>query len=211
MLTTKIHTRPFTYNLFRKSAALGIIDIQRGFTGFPSLDTGNPLYTSKLWVDIDCPDFRNYIFGYPKMLNERPIHPYNALYICSQANRQIERVISAHCLGDHFHWLVSVSENDNTPQPLDKWTNSPFIGQQDGNCKDFHIDPLLGRSICHAPLPKINPIAHPISYPTHIPFIPSESTLPFLNYSNFNILPWKSKVKIMGEVKVWSHNVRLWV
>ena len=25
------------------------------------------------------------------------------------------------------------SENDNTPQPLDQWTNSPFIGQQVGN------------------------------------------------------------------------------
>ena len=49
----------------------------------------------------------------------------------------------------------------------------------------------------------------PTSYPTHIPFIPSESTLPFLSYSKFNILPWKSEVKVMGEVKVWSHNVSL--
>ena len=54
---------------------------------------------------------------------------------------------------------------------------------------------------------KFNTIVHPTSYPTHIPFIPSESTLPFLRYSNFNILPWKSKVKVMAEVKVWSHNV----
>ena len=54
-----------------------------------------------------------------------------------------------------------------------------------------------------------NPIVHPTSYTTHIPFIPSESTLPFLSYSNFNILPSKSKVKVMGEVKVWSHNVSL--
>ena len=29
------------------------------------------------------------------------------------------------------------SENNNTPQPLDQW--------------EFHIDPLLGWSICHAP------------------------------------------------------------
>ena len=29
------------------------------------------------------------------------------------------------------------SENDNNPQPLDQWTNSPFIGQQVGNCKSF--------------------------------------------------------------------------
>ena len=98
------------------------------------------------------------------------------------------------------------SENDNTPQPLDQWKNSPFIGQQIGNCK-FHIYPLLGRSICQAPWP--NPIVHRTSYPTHIPFITSESTLPFLGYSNFNILPWKFKVKVMGEVKVWSHKVSL--
>ena len=57
------------------------------------------------------------------------------------------------------------SENDNTPQPLDQWTNSPFMGQQ--------VDPLLGRSICHAQWPKVNPIVHPTSYLTHIPFIPS--------------------------------------
>ena len=74
---------------------------------------------------------------------------------------------------------------------------------------EFHIDPLLGRSTCHAPWPKVNPIAHPTSYPTHIPFILSESTLPLLRYSNFNILPSKSKVKVMGEVKVWSHIVSL--
>ena len=73
----------------------------------------------------------------------------------------------------------------------------------------FHIDPLLGQSIYHAPWPKVNPIVHPTSYPTHIPFIPSKSNLPFLSYSIFNILPWKSKAKVMGEVKVWSHNVSL--
>ena len=67
--------------------------------------------------------------------------------------------------------------------------------------------PLLGRFICHAPRPKVNTIVHPTSYPTHIPFVPSESTLPFLRYSNFNILPWKSKVNVMAEVKVWRHNV----
>ena len=59
------------------------------------------------------------------------------------------------------------------------------------------------------PWPKVNPIVHPTSYLTHIPFIPSESTLPFLSYSNFNILPWKFTIKVMGEVKVWSHEVSL--
>ena len=67
---------------------------------------------------------------------------------------------------------------------------------------EFHIDSLVGRSICHPLRPKVNTIVHLTSYPTHIPFIPSESTLPFLRYSNFNILPWKSEVKVMGEVKI---------
>ena len=35
--------------------------------------------------------------------------------------------------------LTRRSENDNTPQPLDPWTNSPFIGQQVRNCKRFAL------------------------------------------------------------------------
>ena len=35
------------------------------------------------------------------------------------------------------------SENDNTPQPLDQWTNSPFIGQQVGNYKSFTLTHYL--------------------------------------------------------------------
>ena len=41
----------------------------------------------------------------------------------------------------------------------------------------------------------------------HIPFIPCWSTLPFLRCSYLKNWPWKSKVKVMGEVKVQSHNV----
>ena len=63
------------------------------------------------------------------------------------------------------------SENDDTPQPLDQWTNSPFIGQQVGNW-----------SICHALWPIRKPIVHPTLYPTHISFIPSQSNFPFLKY-----------------------------
>ena len=39
--------------------------------------------------------------------------------------------------------LTRHSENDNTPQPLDQWTNSPFIGQQVGNCKSFTLTRYL--------------------------------------------------------------------
>ena len=44
---------------------------------------------------------------------------------------------------------------------------------------------------------------------TNIPFLPCQSTLPFLRYSIFKIWPWNSRVKVMGEVTVQSHNVGL--
>ena len=44
---------------------------------------------------------------------------------------------------------------------------------------------------------------------TNIPFVPCQSALPFLRYSIFKIWPWKSRVKVMGEVTVEIHNVGL--
>ena len=44
---------------------------------------------------------------------------------------------------------------------------------------------------------------------THIPIVPCQSALSFLRYSIFKIWPWKSRVKVMGEVTVQSHNVGL--
>ena len=43
----------------------------------------------------------------------------------------------------------------------------------------------------------------------HIPFIPCQSGIQFLSYDFFKIWPWKSRVKVMGEVTVQSHNVGL--
>ena len=42
---------------------------------------------------------------------------------------------------------------------------------------------------------------------THIPFVPFQWAIPFLRYDFFRIRPWKSKVKVMVEVKVQSHKV----
>ena len=42
---------------------------------------------------------------------------------------------------------------------------------------------------------------------THIPFVPCQSALPFLRYNIFKIWPWKSKVKVMGEGQIESHNM----
>ena len=44
---------------------------------------------------------------------------------------------------------------------------------------------------------------------THTPFVACWSALPFLRYSYFKNWPWKSKVKVMVEVKVQSHKVSL--
>ena len=57
----------------------------------------------------------------------------------------------------------------------------------------------------HTPIPHPHPPTHPPTHPPSIP--PPLSPHPFLRYSNFNILPWKSKVKVMCEVKVESHNM----
>ena len=42
---------------------------------------------------------------------------------------------------------------------------------------------------------------------THIPLVTCQSALSFLRYSIFKIKPWKSKVKVMGEVDIESHNM----
>ena len=42
---------------------------------------------------------------------------------------------------------------------------------------------------------------------TRIPFVSCQSAIPFLRYDFFKIWPWKSKVKIMGEGNVESHNM----
>ena len=146
------------------------------------------------------------------------------------------------------------SENDNTPQPLDQWTNSSFIGQQVGNCKSFTLTHYFAdlsamhrgrRSIplCiqhHIQLTSFHskwvkpPIVELQQFPyftlkiqgqghgwgqslksqcesnilsTHIPFVPFQWAIPFLRYDFFKIWPWKSKVKVMVEVKVQSHKV----
>ena len=80
-------------------------------------------------------------------------------------------LIQMPSLSLRIHLTTRRSENDDTPQPLDQWTNSPFIGQQVGNW-----------SICHALWPIRKPIVHLRLYPTHISFIPSQSKFPFLKY-----------------------------
>ena len=87
-------------------------------------------------------------------------------------------------------------ENDDTPQPLDQWTNSPFMGQQVGNW-----------SLCHALWPqKEAHCASNIVSNSHL-FHSNPIDLPIPKIWLLKIWPWKYKVKVMGEVKVLSHNL----
>ena len=89
-----------------------------------------------------------------------------------------------------------------------KWMNSPFTGNMLETVRNSHWPitwPIYlpctmaqGQSHCAS-----NIISN--SHPFHSKWVDP----PFLSYSNFNILPSKPKVKVMGEVKVWSHNVSL--
>ena len=99
------------------------------------------------------------------------------------------------------------SENDNTYQALNLSTNSPSMSRQAGNCKSFTSTHYLADWFIYPAPWQVNPILHSSSYPTHIPFIPRESTLLFLRYNKFKILPWKSKVKVMVEIKVERHQL----
>ena len=44
---------------------------------------------------------------------------------------------------------------------------------------------------------------------TRIPFVPCQLDIPYLSYDFFKIWLWKSRVRVMGEVTVQSHNVGL--
>ena len=114
--------------------------------------------------------------------------------------------VASHWLGAYTKWfqphrmghgqhlnLTRRSENDDTPQPLDQWTNSPFIGQQVGNW-----------SICHALWPIRKPIVHPTLYPTHISFIPSQSNFPFPKKMAIKNLT----LKIQGQGQGWGQSFK---
>ena len=146
------------------------------------------------------------------------------------------------------------SENDNTHQPLDQWTNSPFIGQQVGNCKSFTLTHYLADLFAMHCGPRSIPfsiqhhiqltsLSFQVSRPSHSwvtaisifypenpksmlwkrwplkvttwvqhsidshPFHSMSISHPVPEIRLFQNLTLKSKVKVMGEVKVESHKV----
>ena len=98
------------------------------------------------------------------------------------------------------------SENDNTPQPLAQWTNSPFIGQQVGNCKSFTCK------------------SWPITWPIYLPCTVVQGQTHCASNIISNSHPFHSKwvdppnpeiqqfqnltLKIQGQGHGWGHNLK---
>ena len=62
---------------------------------------------------------------------------------CNHSTSSESPMVTWSVLWWHKGGTTRRSENDNTPQPLDQWTNSPFIGIQVGNCKSFTLTHYL--------------------------------------------------------------------
>ena len=108
-----------------------------------------------------------------------------------------------------WEMITRHSEKDSTPEPLDQWKNSPFIGQQVGNLPDFHIDPLLGRSI-YLPCTMAQSQSHCASnimsnYPFHSKWV--NPPIPELQQFQYFTLKIQGQGHDWGQV--WSHNVNL--
>ena len=110
-----------------------------------------------------------------------------------------------------WHFYISVwqlfiarrSENDNTPQPLNQWTNSPFIGQQVGvdhpipEIQQFQYFTLKIPGQDHGWGQSLKSQCESNILSTHS-HSQCQWALPSLRYSIFKISPWKSKVKVIA-------------
>ena len=125
-------------------------------------------------------------------------------------------------------WVTMFSKFDLENQGSRSWVRSQFkVTTWVHHSVDSH--PFRSMSIGH-PIPELRPFqnltlkikgqghgwghsskSQCVSYilSTHIPFVPCQSGIPFLSYDFFKIWPWKSRVKVMGEVTVQSHNESL--
>ena len=127
----------------------------------------------------------------PKLENSNLIQMYwDSLHGLSSQNAMLLKWKYSKTDTVPRHWGTRRSENDNTPPPLDHWMDSPFMGQQVGNCNCF-TSTHCASNIASNP------------YLFH-----SESIdLPIPKIQLLKIWRWKSKVNVMVEVKVQGHNL----
>ena len=101
--------------------------------------------------------------------------------------------IKSHSMGPTFYRFTSLSFHVNRPSHSWDMTFSKFDLEIQGQGHGWG-ECWKSQSGCN-------------SLSIHIAFVPCQSALPFLRYSIFKIWPWKSKVKVMGEVDIESHKV----
>ena len=101
------------------------------------------------------------------------------------------------------------SENDNTPQLLDQWMDSPFMGHRAISLETVTVSHLPITCPMYLPCTVAQEKVHCASnilcnsYLLHSKSI----DLPIPKILPLKIWPGKSKVKVMGQVKVLSHNL----
>ena len=88
------------------------------------------------------------------------------------------------------------------PSALDRWTNSPFIGQQAGNCKSFTSTHYLADWFAMHHGPRSIPLCIQHHIQLMIPFIPSQSTLPEIHQFQCFTL------KIQGQGHRWGQSLK---
>ena len=117
-----------------------------------------------------------------------------------------QSIIGVHLERSHEErWVLLTrrSENDNTLQPLDQWTNSPFMGHQVWNCKSFTLTHYLADLFAMHCRPTASLCVSNIVHNSHL-FHSKWIDFPIPEIWLLKIWPWKSKVNVMGEVnKLW--------
>ena len=101
--------------------------------------------------------------------------------------------IESHNMGPTFCRLKSLSFHVNLPSHSWDTAFSKF-DQENPRSRSWVKWTLKSQSGCNI-------------LSTHILFLPCQSAIPFLRYDFFKFWPWKSKVKVMGEVDIKSHSM----
>ena len=114
---------------------------------------------------------------------------------------------SSTCKHQQILWITRCSESDNTPQPLLQLTNSPFTGQQVGNCKSFTLTHYLADLFVMLRGPRSIPlcIQHHIQL-TSLSFLVSETShcwVTAISIFNLENLRSRSWVRSKFEVTMW--------
>ena len=108
---------------------------------------------------------------------------------------KVKVIAQGHKVGITPYHLTSLSLH--VDRPCHSW---------DTAISKFDVENSRSRSWVRSKLKVITWVQHSVD--SH-PFIPCQSGMPFLSYDFFKTWPWKSRVKVMGEVTVQSHNVGL--